>query len=53
MRYQYPNGKIVTKEELRETFSKCNPRFRNDEVEFEINLHIDIQSGRLKEVENE
>ena len=50
MRYQYPNGKIVTKEELRELFNRCNPHSRNDDVEFEISLYIDIQNGRLKEV---
>ena len=51
MKYQYPNGQILTKEELREIFVKCNPQFRNDDVEFEVNLYIGIQNGDLKEVE--
>lgn len=53
MRYQYPNGKIVTKEELREQFNRCNPIFRYDDIEFEINLYTDIQNGTLREVEDE
>ena len=53
MRYQYPSGKIVTREELREHFNKCNPIFRHDDIEFEISLYVDIQNGTLREVEDE
>lgn len=52
MKYQYPNGKIVTKEELRELFNRCNPHCQHDDVEFEMSVVVDILNGTLKEVDD-
>ena len=50
-KYQYPSGKIVTRDELWELFRRCNPHFAHDVVEFEMALHCDLMNGTLKVVE--
>lgn len=53
MKYQYPSGRIVTREELREVWNKCNPHYQHDDVEFEISICVDIHNGTLRVVEGE
>lgn len=50
-KYQYPSGKIVTRDELWELFRRWNPHFAHNEVEFEMSLLCDILNGTLKVVE--
>jgi hypothetical protein len=50
MKHQYKSGKIVTREELRELWNRCNPHHKHDDVEFEISLYIDINNGTIKEM---
>ena len=53
MKYQYKSGKIVTSEELREFWNRCNPHYRHDDVEFAMSVYADIQNGTLKEIEDD
>lgn len=53
MKYRYASGKIVTREELREIFNRCNPCYCHDDIEFEISLCCDLANGTLKEVEDD
>ena len=50
-KYMYPSGKIVTRDELFDTFQKCHPEFKYNQIEFEMNLYIGIQNVTLKVVE--
>ena len=50
MKYQYPSGKIVTREELREIWNKCNPTYAHDDLEFEISLFIDLMNGTIRQI---
>lgn len=50
VKYQLSSGKIVTKEELREFWNRCNPDYKYNDVEFEMSLYCDIQNGNIKEV---
>ena len=47
-KYQLSSGKIVTKEELREFWNRCNPDFKYNDVEFEMSLFCDIQNGSVR-----
>lgn len=53
MKYQYANGKIVSREELWELWRRCNPNYEHDKVEFAISLYVDIQNGTLREINDE
>lgn len=50
MKYQYPSGKIVTREELREIWNKCNPTYAHDDLEFEMSLFIDLMNGTIRQI---
>lgn len=49
--YQYvESGKIVTRDELWDFWSRLNPMHAHDPVEFEMSLSADIGNGVLREV---
>lgn len=47
MKYQLKDGRIMSDDELREFWNRCNPDFKYDDVEFAMSLFCDIQNGSL------